>query len=217
MKVYTISGLGADQRVFDFLKLNLEQVPLNWIDPNKNELIESYALRLSEEIDQNEPFALMGVSFGGLIATEITKISNPEFTILVSTCEKSSELPWYYRVIGKLHILRIIPSFLFSMPYSFATWLFGAQNRKLLKAILEISDLDFTKWAVQALCSWGNTESISNLIKIGGTKDKLLPCSQHTIKVEGGEHFMIVDRADELSHIINTEISSYLSPNVSRG
>jgi hypothetical protein len=45
------------------------------------------------------------------------------------------------------------------------------------------------------------------LIKIGGSKDKLLaPKGNNTIIVKGGEHFMMVDRADEISEIINEKI-----------
>ena len=49
MKLYAISGLGADQRVFKYLTLDCEIIPLEWIDPQKNEPLENYAIRLSEK------------------------------------------------------------------------------------------------------------------------------------------------------------------------
>ncbi|MGB0839278.1 MAG: hypothetical protein ACPGXL_04005 [Chitinophagales bacterium] len=33
MKLYGISGLGADQRVFQYLNLDCELIPLDWIEP----------------------------------------------------------------------------------------------------------------------------------------------------------------------------------------
>lgn len=39
MKIYGISGLGADKRVFQFLTLNYEFISIDWITPNKNETI----------------------------------------------------------------------------------------------------------------------------------------------------------------------------------
>ena len=50
-KVYFISGLGADKRIFSFLDLSFcEPVFIDWITPLKNESLESYALRLRKQI-----------------------------------------------------------------------------------------------------------------------------------------------------------------------
>ena len=55
-KVYFISGIGADKRVFSFLDLSFcEPVFLDWIAPNKQESLESYALRLRNEIPEAHP------------------------------------------------------------------------------------------------------------------------------------------------------------------
>ncbi len=76
MKIYGISGLGADKRAFQFLTLACEFIPIDWIDPLRTEHIEDYSLRLSKLINQDEDFAILGVSFGGLIAAEISKTLN---------------------------------------------------------------------------------------------------------------------------------------------
>ncbi len=39
MILYAISGLAADKRVFDFLKLDCKLIPLDWIKPFKNEAL----------------------------------------------------------------------------------------------------------------------------------------------------------------------------------
>jgi hypothetical protein len=54
MKIYAISGLGADKRVFSNLSLNYDIVHLDWIEPKPNESISEYSLRLSRLIDQKE-------------------------------------------------------------------------------------------------------------------------------------------------------------------
>ena len=60
MKVYFISGLAADSRVFKHIRLpeKYQPVYLDWIKANKNESLESYALRLAKKIDMNEKFIL---------------------------------------------------------------------------------------------------------------------------------------------------------------
>jgi len=68
MKLYQIGGLGADERVFKYLKLNCETQTLKWIDPIKSEDLKSYSKRLLSQIDQTEDFGILGVIFGGIVA-----------------------------------------------------------------------------------------------------------------------------------------------------
>ena len=209
MKLYAISGLGADQRVFQYLNLNYELIPVEWIPPKRQETLPAYACRLAQAIHTDEPFGILGVSFGGLVATEISKQLQPDVTILISSAETKHELRPIYRLAGRSNILNLIPKQLFDPPRALANWLFGTQNKPLLKAILDDTDLSFAKWAVNQLTNWQNTERIKNpTLKICGTKDQLIPPSRdkHAKLIQGGAHFMIVDRADEISELINTAI-----------
>jgi len=212
MKIYAISGLGADQRVFEKLNLDRELIPIHWITPIKHESIQSYTKRLSSAIDQSEDYVILGVSFGGLIATEISKILNPKLTILISSVETKDKLRFIYRWIGNTKLLHLVPTILFDPPRGLATYIFGAKNKQLLHDILDDTDLNFAKWAALQLTTWKNTSSPKNLLKIHGTKDKLIPLktSMKTIIIEDGAHFMIVDRADEISKIINTKLAEFI-------
>lgn len=62
----------------------------------------------------------------------------------------------------------------------------------------------FTKWVMNVILSWENKTKVKNLIKISGTKDKLMPPRAGSeMLIEGGAHFMIVDRAEEVSDVVN--------------
>lgn len=207
MTIYGISGLGADERVFKFLSISQKIEPIRWIKPNPMESISDYASRLSAQIIDKD-FMLIGVSFGGLIAVEITKFLKPKLTILVSSAEKTKDLRIVYRWIGKVGLMKWIPSFFFKPPNKIMFWLFGALNKKLLSEILNDTDLKFSKWALIQLCSWDNHKEIPGLIKIHGSKDKLIPPgnSENVITIEDGAHFMIVDKAKEIINIIEEKI-----------
>lgn len=211
MKLYAVSGLGADERVFQYLDLDAELIPVQWINPASNENLADYALRLSNCIKKEEKYGIIGVSFGGLVAVELSKILQPQLTILISSAETKKNLRPIYRLLSKTHILKLIPSFLFNPPLFIASKVFGTNKKSLLKAILDDTDLKFAKWAANALISWNNTEILKNpTLKINGTKDLLIPHSpndnnQHLI--HRGHHFMIVDRAIEISKIINNHIA----------
>lgn len=208
MKIYTISGLGADQRVFDFLTLHHEVVPVEWIKPLKGESIVDYSKRISNIIDSSEEFCLIGVSFGGLIATEINKILPSKLALLISSAETRKELPLFYRSLGKLHPTAFLPQFLFQIPSFLSQWLFRTQQKTLLNNILQDSDPYFVKWAVGELLRWKNTTRKENVFKIHGTADKMIPLKipKKVSLVKGGAHFMIVDRAEEISEWVNDKI-----------
>lgn len=211
MKIFAISGLGADHRVFEFLTLNHELIPVEWIKPNKKESIIAYSKRLIKEykIDKEENYGVMGVSFGGLIAVEISKILNPKVTILISSVATRNELSGILKLFGKSQLIGIIPKQFLNPPKFIAHYMFGTKNKELLNAILNDTDLDFTKWAIRVLLNWQNESELTHLIKISGVKDKMLPPKGKTnILVENGQHFMIVDKAEEISKIINQKIAA---------
>ncbi|MDW7693712.1 alpha/beta hydrolase [Flammeovirgaceae bacterium SG7u.111] len=210
MKIYVISGLGADKRIFQFLTLKYQLVPLDWIEPKKNEPLESYAARLSQSIDTSKDFILLGVSFGGLVATEIGKFLSPKQTILISSAETAAELRSIYRLFGKLNLIRFIPKPFLNMPAWLANLLFGAKNKQLLAEIIQDTDLGFLKWALAELMQWKNQTRLPNCLKIEGGNDLLLPPTKSTnaILIPQGGHFMIVDKAEEISGVINERIAS---------
>ena len=209
MKIYAISGLGADKRVFQYLTLNHDLITIDWITPEENEPIEKYAERLSVVIDTTEEFALIGVSFGGLIAVEISKIIQPRITFLISSVETKDELPKMFRWIGK-SVLKYLPERFFDIPRKSAGFVFGTSNTVLLHQILDDTDLSFAKWAINQLVNWKNTERLKSVMKISGSNDKIIPASggENEILIQDGAHFMIVDRAAEISEWINLKMES---------
>lgn len=73
-KVYILSGLGADERVFKYLDFkDLDITFVQWIKPKPHEKLMDYVERLREQIKQDNPI-LIGLSFGGIVAAELAKI-----------------------------------------------------------------------------------------------------------------------------------------------
>ncbi|MCB0759983.1 MAG: alpha/beta hydrolase [Flavobacteriales bacterium] len=210
MKIYTISGLGADQRVFESLKVNAELRPLDWIEPLRNESLGEYASRLSEMVDPSQAFGLLGVSFGGMVAVEMAEMIKPQFTIIISSAAANSELPLLYRWAGKLRLPRLLPARAFIIPRPFANFLFGAKNKDLLASILHDTNPAFAKWAIGALTAWSRNKAPQHTIRIHGTHDRIIPNRKAppTSLVQGGTHFMIVDRAEEISTLINNYLTN---------
>lgn len=210
MKIFGISGLGADERVFKYIKLHHEIITVKWLNPQLNEDIKNYVKRLSDTIDQIQPFVLIGVSFGGIVAIELSKIIKPKATFIVSSVENCQEMPKFLKIIGKTKIINHLPKRILKLPFPIASLMFGAENRLLLKEIIKDTDLDFAKWALAQFINWNNVTKTNNLIQIHGDRDILLPIKNKSqvIRIKDGGHFMVVDKADEISTIINDKLDN---------
>src|ERR1035437_7250589 len=94
LTVYFISGLGADKRAFQKIKLpdSCSIQHLDWLIPMDNESLIDYTLRLAKPIDTRKPFALIGLSFGGIIVTELNKVLHPVKSIIISSVTIRSQL-----------------------------------------------------------------------------------------------------------------------------
>jgi len=208
MKIYLIGGLGADERVFNYLKLNYATKSIKWIKPKPGEKLNCYAKRLSKQINPDEEFGILGVSFGGIVAIEISKHIKPAILILISSVETRKQLPQKYVLLGKTKILNMIPNWLIKPPQPILNFLFGAKNKELLKEIIRDTDSQFIRWALNAIINWSNETEFNEVIRIHGTKDKLIPLKGPAIKIINGGHFMIIDRAEEISTLINEQVKS---------
>ena len=72
--IYCIPGLGIDCRIFQ--KLNLSSITLkelNYHHIDKDVSLEEYAAQIAAKIKHKKP-VIMGMSLGGIMAIEISKI-----------------------------------------------------------------------------------------------------------------------------------------------
>lgn len=208
MKVYFIPGLGADKRVFKHIQLpeGFEMIHLDWIKPEKKEKLRDYAIRMSAAIDQQSNWSLIGLSFGGMLATEISRELHPSRTILISSLPHSAQLPPYFKAIAPLQLHRIIPMKLFQQA-SVARRIFTTEtneDKMLLNKIIRESDPEFIKWALGSILSWRSENVPGGIIHIHGSKDHLLPIRYlrptHTIEAAG--HLMVMNRSQEVNTIL---------------
>ncbi|MCP4457135.1 MAG: alpha/beta hydrolase [Cytophagales bacterium] len=210
MKIYALSGLGADERAFQNLSLDGEFIPIKWLTPKKNESLKSFALRLGDQIDTAEPFVLLGLSFGGMLASELNKTLTPELTILISSASTKSELPVYFSIVRFLRLYQIVPASLFKPPAWIMNHYFRLKrnpSRGLIKEIMRDSDPKFLKWAIRAIMKWDNEVVPENVFRIHGANDPVLTNRKlpGTITVDKG-HLIVFDQAERISEIVNERI-----------
>jgi pimeloyl-ACP methyl ester carboxylesterase len=206
--VYFISGLGATKKSFQFLDLSFcNPIFIDWVPPQKAESLSSYAHKLSQLIPDNEPI-IVGLSFGGMLASEIARSNANAQVILISSNKTSAEFPSYLRVGKYIPAYKWIPEKIAKYSKIIFQLVFGAKGKaqKALQIeILKETDMKFTNAAIEMILYWKtNTTIPKNIIHIHGTADKLLPYKKvkadYTIK--GGSHLMVMDDAAAISTIL---------------
>lgn len=211
--VYYISGLGADERVFGYLHLKgVHEKHIKWIAPHKHEPLHDYCKRLTPQIDRSNEIILIGVSFGGMVAQEISKIINVDKVIIISSVKSPREFDWQLSCVRFLKLHRLAPSrFLKWSNLLTGDYYFGTQSKEesdLLKLIIQDTDRFFMKWAIEEIMKWDNLSAKNNITHIHGDKDRIFPIRRikKAIRIPNGGHFMIVNRAREITDIIQKAI-----------
>ena len=181
-------------------------IHIDWIFPLENENLQNYALRISENI-KDENAILIGLSFGGILSVEISKIKKIKKVFLLSSAKTKFEIPFYYRVLGKLNLLKIIPNSILKRVNYLTYLVFGAKTnfeKNLLKDIIKNTDKHFLKWALHQIMNWKNENYSENIVHIQGDSDLILPHNfiKYDYLIKGGTHFMTLNQSKEIETII---------------
>ncbi|WP_338768749.1 hypothetical protein WAF17_08440 [Bernardetia sp. ABR2-2B] len=220
--IYLFSGLGADKSVFDNLSFLKEKKHrfIEWEKP-KTDNLEEYALQLSSQINTTKKVVLIGVSFGGMLVSELSKHIKTEKNILISSASNPNEIPFLYKLFGKLKLYYFIPTFLLNKPNKLLSFAFGVTSKKYRKEekqlyqIIRNSNPTFAKSFIKMILNWENNDKkiISDVIfKIHGTNDLVIPFSTKKLNathfmIEDGGHFMILTHSDEVNNHIKFILS----------
>jgi pimeloyl-ACP methyl ester carboxylesterase len=207
-RIYLIAGLGADTRVYNNISLNEHEViTVDWIEPDSNDTLVTYAQRLIYQYNIKPNSVLIGNSLGGIIAVEMAKFIPVEKVILISSIKTSDEAPAYFKVFRTLPVYKLIPGKIFNSIGFMIKPLFGHMSQEdawLFVDMLKKSSPVFMKWAMYAILHWKNDVIPPNFYHITGDKDLVFDYKRikgATI-VKGGTHIMIFDKAKEINKLL---------------
>ncbi len=207
--IYCISGLGADDRVFKKLAIpgvEFRYVPWPYLDVKDN--MRSYAEKIAALIPQGPTDMILGLSFGGMLASEIALMRPAQKVFLISSCKSPEELPPLNPVLRFFARNRLIfMSALTLLQWRFMT-LFGVENeeeRKMVREVMADSDPHFVRCAGKVIIEWKMKEKPrADLIQMHGTADRILlpQFVKPSIWIKNGHHLMVFSRAAEISNLI---------------
>ncbi len=209
--IYLIPGQGSDYRVFKNLSFDssFEIRNIYYSVPEKKMQLPDFARELSAQIDTSRNFILIGVSLGGMIASEMNEFLSPEKTILISSAKNRKELPFRYRFQRIIPLYKIFPKRVLKGGAFIMQPLVEPDRNKdkdTFVGMLKDKDPDFLKRTIGMIMQWDRTEYNKNILHIHGDKDKTIPIRnvKYDHLVPKGSHMMVLTRGEEISAIINT-------------
>lgn len=111
MRVFLITGFALDKRAF--APLNLPSDPYRLVDlipVQKGESLRDYAVRMSKEIGLKAGDIIGGVSLGGMLALEMSKVVKVRGVILIASCTHPRHIR--RRFLALAPIAPYVPDFL---------------------------------------------------------------------------------------------------------
>ncbi|TNE74545.1 alpha/beta hydrolase [bacterium] len=216
-KVYTIPGLGLDSRIFQQLDIPFVDLHhLNWIEPQSlKETIQDYAHRFSLQIDtSSSPVVLIGHSFGGVLAQEISKILPVSKIILISSITHESEKPFAFTLLKVSRLYKLVTPMSIWVSVLFWGYFFDFQRFKDLRffqKIIRNSRYSVLMWSFKTIFEWKSASKITvPIVRIHGKLDRTFFIKkQNQIKyvIESGGHFLVFKRTNEINRILNDELA----------
>lgn len=208
--LYFFPGLGASPKIFEFISLPEEQYELHFLEWKMplsiNENIEEYAARMCRDVTESEPI-LIGVSFGGIMVQEMSKLIAAKKVIIISSIKSHHELPTTLRIIRDTKAYKLFPTKIVENLESYAKYFLGDYLKKraeLYKMYLSVRDADYMQWAIYNVLHWKQEKEIKNITHIHGLDDNVFPVKHidDFIPIEKATHTMILTKAKTISSLI---------------
>jgi len=205
--IYFVPGMAANSKIFEHIQLdnNLYEFHfLEWkIPTTKDESIESYAQRMADDITHASP-VLIGVSFGGLIAQEISKLIQTKKLIIISSIKTNQELPKRLKLVAATKAYKLFPAKFIENLDSYLEYFLGDFQKDKIetyKKYMSVRNADYLYWAIYTVLHWKQEISIENISHIHGTSDGIFPIKHivNPIKIENGTHAMILTKAKKIA------------------
>ena len=209
-KVYFLPGMGGDHRLFKNLDLEpYDAVILEYPLPEEGTTVEAYAKRLMEQMDTSKPFSLVGVSQGGILAVEISKMASPEQIILISSVKTTDELPLQYRIMRKLPLNHIVSGELMIKLSSLGRRLFEPAawpEEETFEAMINAKHPLYLERLMEAIVHWDNYEYPEGLLHIHGEKDHTLASKniKDAIFIDSGSHMIVMMNPEIIDFYLRT-------------
>jgi pimeloyl-ACP methyl ester carboxylesterase len=215
MKAYLIPGLGTDHRIFKNLASFLPFDEIIYLDFNeeligKSAGMKEYAAIVAADIDKENPVVFIGLSLGGILAGELSRLLPKSRLILISSIKTEQEAPSILKIARKVPLYKFVPVWFSRNIVPLLSRLAKVTDKEgyyLYREMLKGWSAKKFRWARHSAVNWNN-RAVADCLHIHGTRDHIFPHKKikNAILINNGSHYMIMDRAEEIAEIIRQKI-----------
>lgn len=204
-RLVLLSALGTDSRLYEPQRaLPVELVTPDYPEPGEGESLRDFARRVPLP---DPPFALGGVSMGGMVAQAMCAFVRPTALFLIATSRRGADVAPELRLLERL--TRAAPDVVVkNVPARWATELdvFGrltAAQKSLLLQMWVGRTTTFLKRSSRMIAEWPG-EGALPAHQIHGDQDQLIPIATQSpdVVVRGGGHMINLTHAEEVNRFI---------------
>ncbi len=209
-KIYLLPGQGSDYRIFQKLTFppQYETVNIIYDTPLKGESMSAYAQRLSAQIKEEDGFILVGVSMGGMLASEIATLKKPKKIIIISSAKNAKELPKRYTFQQSIPIYKTVGPRLSKWGAQILQpWVEPDRNqeKETFKAMLADKNPIYLKRTIAMIINWDRQQIHPSIVHIHGDNDHTIPIKNVDADyvIENGSHMMTLTEHEVISTLLN--------------
>ena len=206
---YFVPGLAASKEIFKNIRLpetDFEIHILEWLIPNKDETLSAYAKRMCERISHENP-VLIGVSFGGVVAQEMSDFVALQKLIIISSVKTKHELPRRLKIVKNTGIYKVLPTGWALSVKDLTKLAIGPKSRKRLRLYQEylwMRDKTYLDWAIKQMVCWDRDKVLREVVHIHGDADIVFPIKnlKPDFVIPNGTHVMILNKGSKVSALL---------------
>lgn len=213
--IYLVPGLAASPEIYENLSLSPDLYELHFLKWKRplalEETLTNYAMRMCHDITHKKPI-LIGVSFGGIMVQEMSKFTDTQKVIIISSIKSTKELPRRLKLARFTKAYRLFPiKIITNIEYYLQFFLkkFSKKRIKSYQKFLSFRSKDYLKWSIYNVINWQQKEPLKNIIHIHGNSDTIFPIKniKNAIEIEKGTHTMILTKAKKISEHIHQALA----------
>lgn len=205
--IYLLPGMTSDFPVYSRLFPLLPSARVvDFLPPEPRETLVSYSSRMAALLPGDAYIG--GVSFGGIVALEISRILRPRGCILISSIRHPCELPPWFRIWRPFGgrccsaLLRTIGGAASLVPRSVRT----ASTIRVIKLTGDRGN--WHRWATSAVLDWKPKllGEFCPILQIHGTADTTFPIRyvHPDVSIPSGSHALPLSHPDEVAAAIRS-------------
>lgn len=212
-KIFVLGGLGLDNAIISDISLRGKELTfIDWERPALSDTLSSYTSKLISKYRIDDNSIIIGVSFGGLIALEMSKTILLKKIVIVSGFIDYKELPCFFRIAIKLRLYLLFPPSIlkhFSSALNYFFSVTDAADSKVLMDVIRKTDPVFLNWALKHISKFNLPAKQIKIVRIHGDKDRVIPVNRQNTEyiIPMGGHFMIYNRKKDVIAVLEKAIS----------